>query len=538
MDSASGDLQTLIDEFYDVWFRFHPDVAMNAGIHRYAGHLPEVDDDDMGALGSWLESTIVGLEEIDFHALDQADQLDLELLFGACRDEYQAILERDWRHRDPVAFLPFQTIYQLTLDSSTGGGRAALETCLSGVPGFLKQGCSQLAKYPQLIPRIWVDAALNTGAEGVRFLKQLSCIRPELRLLCDQASQAADYYLKFLEALLPNVEGSAACGKQRFQEQLRFKHHLPDNVDQHLELARRVYQEASNELGVLCVEQTGSSEPRVWLDKLGRSERLQGDERLDYAQQRCTEIHGLLADSGQFVLSGIAGLELRLMPQEYPPDCAPVYRPPSSLNSKSSGLLYLQRPPTGAGAGSPEQLTAWCVSHAWSGQHLQAAAASASPHAGATVRRANPSSSQQIGWSLYAEQITRDAGFIPAPEQALFGLLERLRRSLMAVLDIELHVHGMAASGALLQLQALPGHSKEAAARDLLALTRHPTQHLAGVVGWKLLDALRQWQQINGDEDLAGFHAKWLAQGCIAAPLVIRRVFGQQAWDWVEARSL
>ena len=56
-------------------YAFHPEVVLRAGLPGYTGNLPAVSDDDVGALGSWLESTIVGMEEIDFHALDPAAQL-------------------------------------------------------------------------------------------------------------------------------------------------------------------------------------------------------------------------------------------------------------------------------------------------------------------------------------------------------------------------------------------------------------------------------------------------------------------------------
>ena len=537
MGSASENLQALIREFYSVWFRFHPAAVLKAGVSGYAGTLPAVRDDDVSALGSWLESTIVGLEEIDFHALAPAEQIDLELLFGACRDEYQAILKRDWRHRDPLAFMPFQTICRLLLDAG-GEGQAALEACLKGIPSFLSQARSVLAEFPGFIPRIWVDVALRVGDDGVAFLRQLSDkddTTADLRALCEQVAQAVADYLKFLrEDIAPAAEGTAVCGEQRFREQLRLRHHLPDRLDAPLELARQIYQTTRAELGVLSLEQCGSSDPRTWLEKLSRRDPLQHDAKLQYVRRRQLEIHGLLTQSGQFVMPDSASLELRQAPEECQLECAPVYRAPLPGGSGAPGVLYLEQALSGGSADTPERLTAWCVHNAWPGRHMQAAAASCL--AGTLVRRVNHSSSQQVGWSLYAEQLMHELGFFPEPEYALYRLQERLRRSLLAVLDIEMHVHGMAAAGALLQLQALPGQSAEEAARDLLSLTRHPTQHLAGVLAWKQLETLRQWQSDRGDLPPADFHALLLAQGSIAMPLVIRRVFGAQAWAWVEAQ--
>lgn len=538
MESASRAFYSLIQEFYDVWIRFHPEVVLRAGLPGYTGNLPAVSDDNVGALGSWLESTIVGMEEIDFHALDPAAQLDMELLFGACRDEYQSILECDWRHRDPPAFIPLGTIALLSLTADTEG-YAALELCLKGVPKLLHQARSLLAGYPRLVPRIRIDEALLKGAATASLLRQLGSredIPPKLQMLCEKASRAVEDYSAYLgKRISRHARGTAACGWQRFQEQLKLRHHLPDKLGDHLELARQVHQETLTELGTLSLQQTGSSDPRGWLQKLGCRSGLQAGGRLRYVQQRCDEIYRVLAGSGLFKLPDQAGLELRSLPEEYPVDYTTDYRAPAPGISGSAGMLYLA-PPEDGRADTPEQLTAWCIRNAWPGRHMQAAVAAASPVAGTLVRRINLSASQQLGWSLYAEQLMQERVFSMLPEQKLHSLLERLRRSLMAVLDIELHVHGMAAAGALLQLQTLPGHSAEEATRDLLLLTRRPTRHLAGIVEWKLFEALRQWHSDRGEGDISDFHSRLLVQGSVATPLVIRRVFGQQAWEWVEAR--
>jgi len=42
--------------FYEVWFRFHPERAIEAGVSGFEGRLPAFDDDDVGALTSWLET--------------------------------------------------------------------------------------------------------------------------------------------------------------------------------------------------------------------------------------------------------------------------------------------------------------------------------------------------------------------------------------------------------------------------------------------------------------------------------------------------
>ena len=145
--------------------------------------------------------------------------------------------------------------------------------------------------------------------------------------------------------------------------------------------------------------------------------------------------------------------------------------------------------------------------YAWPGRHLQAMAAASG--AGARwVRRAHRNESVRTGWALYAEQLLFDHGLATTPEQSLMRLLEQVRRSLLALLDIELHVPGFALSGALLQLEALPGYGRPAAERELLQLTRNPGDAFAALINWQLLQGLRRWyvDRQSGGKDLAPLH--------------------------------
>lgn len=147
MEQVARDFDALIEEFYEVWFRFHPVEALSAGVSGYEGGLPAVDDDENGALGVWLENSIVALEELDFNALDDDRKLDLELLFRACQDEHHALLEYDWRHRDPVGFLPIRFLHRLVLNPGADL-HGILGSFLERVPEYLRHARGQLATFP------------------------------------------------------------------------------------------------------------------------------------------------------------------------------------------------------------------------------------------------------------------------------------------------------------------------------------------------------------------------------------------------------
>jgi len=97
MSDAAAVFDGLAADFYSVWFRFHPDLACEAGVSGFDRLLPAQSDDELAALAGWLESLIVALQELDYLALDRERRIDLELMFAAARVEHQELRLRDWR---------------------------------------------------------------------------------------------------------------------------------------------------------------------------------------------------------------------------------------------------------------------------------------------------------------------------------------------------------------------------------------------------------------------------------------------------------
>ena len=170
--SEQAAFDALLEEFYPVWFRYHPDMARALGISGFENRLPAADDDEQGALGSWLENLIVTLGEFDSQALDPDRLLDYRLLLEAAQVEYQALLMRDWRHLDPTRYLPVQEIFQLT-QHPPQELRDTLLNLLRAVPGYLRQARGQLAELPQLVAPEMVSVAMEEAEAGVEYLQAL-----------------------------------------------------------------------------------------------------------------------------------------------------------------------------------------------------------------------------------------------------------------------------------------------------------------------------------------------------------------------------
>jgi hypothetical protein len=533
----------LIQEFYQVWFRFHPADALDAGVSGYEGLLPSVDDDGMGALASWLENLMVGLEEIDFQALDEGRQLDLQVLFGACQSELFALLEQDWRHRDPLRFLPVRAVHQLLLHPQVDL-RGALEGCLSRIPEYLRYARSQLATFPELIPPPWLEAAECEGRAGITYLRELrenamvrrSCKNPaRIQGLCDEAVESMDAYLLFLsEELGPKAKGGIGCGEKRFLLRLGCRHFLPTDLRRLESLARHAYEQTWQELRELCLEHNGSDEPELWLTTLHERNPLSQSEMLEYVRAQSHALHNFLLEQGVFEIPQDAKLKVCEAPAcLHSAVCAPAYVPPAPGDPQLCGALYFNLTDTEPCDRLPAVLTGQCIRDGWSGRHLQSVAMAMGTTAGTIPRRLHISATLKEGWPLYAEQLMFELGFTPEPEQSLMRLLERLRRCQLALLDIEIHCQGLEPGKALQMLSVLPGMTAEKARADLLEMSRYPTDALATVVGYSLIESLRELECATDKNPSGAFYNRLLQEGAVAAPLVIRGSFGSGLWERV-----
>jgi uncharacterized protein (DUF885 family) len=537
MPQASRAFDALVQEFYAAWFRFHPQRALQAGVSGYEGRLPAVDDDDFGALGSLLESLMVGLEEIDFHRLDDDRQIDLQLLFGAAQAEHQCLLQRDWRHRDPGAFLPFRTLRELLL-YPRGELRGPLAEYLAAIPEFLRHARSQLRTVPELVPRFWCEAAVAEARSGVRCLQGLRDSasaarggrdRARVQAFAEQAAGAVHDFAGALEhEVAPLAAGDAAAGRGLYAFLLRQRFALTVDPERLRALAARTLEELEGQLDALPGpegedEADGGRSPADVLEELREychgAHRFLERSRLAevplQAQLRVVEAPGFLSD--------LADL--------------PAYVAPPMGDPELVGTVYVDGERVAASALSRAQALGACLRFGWGGRHLQAVCAAGAAAAGTLVRRLNPCAGFVGGWPLYAEGMLLEQGYDTSARARRAMLLERRRCALLAVIDAEVHLQGLEPGRAVDRLAELPGFDRDRALAQVLAVTREPGGALATLVGWRTIETLAgllRERDPGFSPDL--FHHRLLAAGPAALPLVVRSGFGQPAWDGIMER--
>jgi len=539
MSKASRAFDALVQEFYEAWLRFHPARALQAGISGYEGQFPAVDEDDFGALCSLLESLIVGLEEIDFHRLDDDRQTDLQVLFGAAQAEHQCLLQRDWRHRDPGAFLPFETLRELLLYPQSGSA-GALKQCLADIPPFLRHARSQILTVPELVPRFWVEAAVDEARAGLGCLGGLReshlarrCGRSpaQIHALVEASAAAVSGYAAGLEQeVAPFAGGVVAAGQPLYAFLLRQRFFLTVDPDRLRRMAVTKAGEIAGAIAELAREVCGSDRIQDWLDRLDTDTDRAGGHT-EAAREHSQQVRRLVEEKGLADLSARSHLRLSAAPPFISPAAPlPAYVAPVMGDPDLVGTIYL--PAGGTSLAARLGVFDACLALGWAGRHLQSMRAAASAAAGTLVRRLNPCPGFLDGWPLYAEGMLLENGY-EATAWARFAVLaSRYRSAVKAQLDAEIHLEGLAPQAAVQRLAAAPGETPEQARLEVLRMTREPGRSMAALAGWLLIESVRdQMRAQDPGHSTARFHHLLLAQGPVALPLVIQGTFGQPVWD-------
>lgn len=537
--SEQAAFDALLEEFYPVWFRYHPDVALTLGVPGFENRLPAADDDDLGALGSWLENLIVTLGELDSSALDPDSRLDYRLLLEEAQVEYQELLLRDWRHLDPTRFLPVQEIFQLTLHPPQEL-RDILINLLRTVPGYLRQARSQLAELPQVVAPQMVSVAMEEAEAGVGYLQALinsSWLRhqchgySELETVCDQAVGAIQGYVEHLrDDIAPKAQGRLGCGESHFRCLMERRHF----VDIPLEGLRtylgalyrdtfRLFEEQAHTMDI-------AGEPGFALVHLARRDAYSGDRRLRVYREESTRLRDYVRRRDLITLPGepFRIIERPVCPR--PGQCDSGYMQEAN---RHGGIFFISGQAAGQEeVGEPRSvIRSHCIRQGWIGAHLLNFGGG--ERASDLPRRLAPTAAFATAWDLYIRQFLLDGEYCDE-EDRLVQLLYQLKALRLALLDLDLNLGRIEAVQALEQIGELePDPSR--ALRHLVAMARHPGDKLAGAVGWLLLHQARELQQRDEGFVIGEFHDRLLSQGPVPPALLVPHLFGEELWQGVRA---
>jgi uncharacterized protein (DUF885 family) len=545
-DSAGARLRELLDAYYRVWFRYHPETAVDVGYEGYAYLLTPFGDETRGALVCLNDELLVALDEIDEAALSPDEAIDLTLCRAAARTENGRLLDVEPRCVDPGRLLPVNAIHQLTIREV-----ADLAGSLTGrliiIPDYLAQARDYLIPRALQVPPLWLRSAVASARHGVEFLNSLpACPRvvaeplPGLAKLVERAGAALAGFADFLEKdIAPQATGNPACGRAHFEHLLRERHFLDLTADELYAAGERLVAENRQTLGRACRDYNGTDNLAAALARI-RANLPPADRLLETYRKAMIEARAFVAARDLVSLPAQERLDVEETPlflRNQIPFAA--YYEPTPRDPAQQGHYYVT-PPADAAELAEHDVTGLrhtCVHEAWPGHHLQFVTGNGHPSARTLPRLLYPSATLYEGWALYSEQLMAESGFLGSPASRVLLLRDRLWRALRILIDVEVHTRGVTPETAARRLVDELGFSPAHALAELTWYTRSPTVPLGYAVGWAMINALRQeWCALNPAAPLKEFHDRLLSAGSFALPLVIERVFGASLWQCVRTR--
>ena len=539
---------SLQEQYYSAWFRFHPEMAVHVGVNGYEDQLTPFGDEDIGALISLNQKLVFSLDELTHEELNANQKLDFSILYNAASIELHELIERDWRFLMPQKYLPLEAIHQL-ISRPVENMHAALKHRLQSTPEYLRSAKNYLLQQPEKIPANWVSDAISTASAGAQYVRDLSR-NPEiihkfknpsrLQPVFDDAAHAMEDFEKFLRKdIQPLASGEFSCGENHFNTLLNNWHCLGVDAQQLFKFGEDLFNKTQLELQALCKELPGSDDIEEQLANIRHQHPEPKDEHLLNAYRgRMKAAYNFVVEQGLVAVPETQALKVIETPvflrHEIP---FAAYDEPSYKDAEQKGYYYVT-PVRSDGHLLEHNWTSidlTCVHEAFPGHHLQFVTANRNPN-NSLPRLLNSSATLYEGWALYCEDMMQEKGFLDKPEHHFMMLRDRLWRALRVMLDVQLHTQGLSIDTAAQRMCDVLGFSIDQAKADLSWYSSSPSTPMSYATGWALIKALREDESKKADFNLKNFHDRLLSVGSCALPLVIKFEFGNEAWEKAQAK--
>lgn len=541
-ESVEQVFEELQQDYFQAWFRFHPERAVEVGVSDHAGELRSYADDDMGALIALNQKLISALDEMNIESLSESNQVDYKILRAAVEIELHELEERDWRFRDPAAYVPVNAIYQLLI-YPVDEMHKAMKHRLQNIPEYLRGAKAQLAQRPELVVPVWLDSAVSESRSSVSFIRDLGrnpLITQKfqnparLQTLFEEAAHALDDFARFLETeIAAKAAGEFACGEHRFTRLLNEKHFMETSVETVLDFGEKLFKETREALLVQTKAMQGDENVDALLESI-QQQHPKAEQLLDTYRQRMKDSFDGWEKMGVVTMPEKQSLRVQATP-EFLRHMIPfaAYEAPAPDDPAQHGLYYVTTVTDEAALAEHNNysIDLTCAHEAFPGHHLQFV--TENQRVINYTRLLNASASMYEGWALYCEGLAIEQGLLNKDEHRFILLRDRLWRALRIIIDVKLQTGQLNLEQATNLMMAELGFSQAQAQAEINWYSSSPGTPLCYAIGREMILQTRQVMQQQDDFDLLAFHDALLAEGSIALPLVIQLSSGPAVWQQV-----
>ncbi len=538
---SNGQFDTLCDQFYHSWFRYHPEAAVDVGVNDFADKLTSYEHDDIGALIILDQKMLSALDEIHYSELDDSRQTDFRIIKGAIAIELHDLEENDWRYRNPIDYVPVNAIYQLLIHPGNNVHQA-VKRRLEHIPEYLRGAKVMLSRYPERVVPEWTITAKEVSAAGADFIRGLArhplitakFTNPSrLQPLFDAAAVALKDFAAYLETdVLPQAQGKFASGHYRFNRLINEQHFFDTDAKKILHFGERLVEETEKALlqqsQLICGEQDINRAL-----EMVRANHPDASQLLDSYRKKMQAAHAWLMKADIVTVPEKQSLKVQQTPsflRELIPFAA--YEPPMPSDPKQRGLYYVTTVEDESLLAEHNQFSIdlTSVHEAFPGHHLQFVVANQSNKNNIT-RQLFASASMYEGWALYCEQLVFEQGLYNEKEHRFILLRDRLWRALRVIIDVKMHTGQFDFEAAAGLLVDKLGFDPSQAKAEISWYSNAAATPMCYALGREIILKARDKVVAADDSKLKDFHDRLLSEGSIALPLIIQSVFGESVWQ-------
>lgn len=541
----SPDFDAITEEFFQVFFGFHPSEAAEAGLHEYdaltgrrdAGAIQEYVD----ALGA-LEAR---LETIDPATLSPDAALDRKLILRQVRGERFWLDEVGTFRKDPRFYASQMDLSLLLLLDY-----APLEDRMEAIVG-------RLEGFPDLVgaarenvvnpPAPFVETALVTYRGLPGFLRDnlTEALAPvenaelQLRFAAarDAAAAALERYAAYLaEEVQPTASGDYALGPERYRKMNALLADVDLPVDQLEEIGR-------TELARLQALGDSLAERIAPGQGIEAAFAVLGEDRPD-AEAIVSTAAGDIAGLVEFIEAGRIGT---ILPGGVDVKEIPAFRRtnfayiiiPGPFEATNTGFYFIH--PVEESWSAKARSDFLRRNNRWTILNTSAHEAYPGHYHHWTHLKRSPTKAQQLltayvtteGWAHYTEEMSWREGLADMnPRLGLAVVQDALLRAVRYLSSIGLHTKGMSVEESEQMFRALAYQDSVNAHQQALRGTYDP-QYLNYTLGKIMIRRMRAelTEARGGKIDLLGFHDEFMARGAPPVPWIARRILGDEGWQ-------
>ena len=545
---SKADFDKLVDDFFAVYFQYHPTQGTAAGFHQYDPRLEDFSRAGIDAETAALTKMQSQLESFDKSKLSEGDAADLQILQDTIRTRFLEFRDiRMWR-KDPDQYTTGATYAVfLIMKRNFAPQEERLRSVIARERQIPKvfEAARQNLESP---PKVYTEVAVQQLPGVIGFFKEDvpkafrevkdRKVLSDFKKTNDAVIEALGKYLAFLQKrVLPASKGDFRIGAENYQNKLLYEEMVDVPIDRLLEIGYADLHKNQATLKEVAAKIDPRHTPRQVLSELEKDHPP--------ADQLLQSFRNILVDIRRY----IEAKKIITIPSPVPPlveDTPPFARALTTASMDTPGA-YEEKADEGMfnvttadPAWKPERIEEWmqgfnrgtivstAVHEVYPGHYTQFLWVKQAP---SKVRKLLYCSTNAEGWAHYGEQMMLDEGYGNGDPKLRMGQLQdALLRDARFIVGIEMHTGNMTLEQADKFFVEQGYQTAPVADVESKRGTSDPT-YLVYTVGKLQIMKLREdYRRQAGDKfTLQDFHDKFMLQGAVPLKIIRKAMLGNDS---------